>query len=114
MKQKTKARAILSNFHELKERRYNGSSVAIDTFLDFEQALKVAKLTDKQSQAIRLHYYDGHKQAKVAEIMGVDFTRVSHYISEAIEEIDEVYEMWAWLDGELSAEDFAEATEENA
>jgi len=114
MKQKSKARAILSNFHELKERRYSGAAFAIDAFLDFEQAVKVAKLTDKQTQAIQLHYYNGFKQTRVAEIMGIEKNTVSELLSRAIEEIDEVYEMWAWKDGELSAEDFIEEAEEIA
>lgn len=114
MKRKSKARAILSNYHELKERRYSGAAFAIDAFLDFEQAIKVAKLTDKQTQAIQLHYYNGFKQAKVAEIMGIAQKNVSELLERAISEIDDVYEMWAWLDGELSAEDFAEETEASA
>jgi len=111
-KRKSTAKAVLSNLHALRERRYVGDLDASDTLIDFERAVQKAELTARQAEAIRLHYYDGYKQAKVAEIMGVDFTRVSHYISEATEELDEVYEMWAWMDGELSAEDFIEGEAE--
>lgn len=108
MKQrKSTAKAILSNLHALKERRYVGDLDASDTLIDFERALALAKLTKRQSEAILLHYYDGCKQAKVAEIMGIARQNVGDLIERGTESIDDVYEMWAWMDGELTVEDFA-------
>lgn len=114
MKRKSKcshAKAILSNLHALRERRYVGDLDASDTLIDFERALALAKLTKRQSEAIRLVYDVGLTQKQAATEMGVGQDVVSEHIRKATEELDEVYEMWAWMDGELTLEDFAEETE---
>jgi len=108
------AKAILSNLHALRQRRYVGDLDASDTLIDFERAVGFAKLTQRQAEALRLHYYGGHKQAKVAEIMGIAQQNVGTLLDRAVENIDESYEYWAWLDGELSAEDFEEEQEVSA
>jgi len=102
------AKSILSNLHALKERRYVGDLDASDTLIDFERALALAKLTKRQSEAIRLVYDVGLTQKLAAVEMGVGQDVVSEHIRKATEELDEVYEMWAWMDGELTPEDFAE------
>lgn len=112
IKRKSTAKAILSNLHALKERRYVGDLDASDTLIDFERALALAKLTKRQSEAIRLVYDVGLTQKQAAMEMGVDRTRISQILSKATEELDEVYEMWAWKDGELTAEDFNNEMEE--
>jgi len=96
-KRKSYAKAVLTNLHALRERRYVGDLDASDTLIDFERAVKAAKLTARQAEAITLVYDVGLTQDVVSE-----------HIRKATAELDEVYEMWAWLDGELSAEDFAE------
>ena len=108
IKRKSTAKAILSNIHALKERRYKGDLDASDTLIDFERALQMAKLTERQTDAIRLVYDVGMTQKDAAAQMGVGQDVVSEHIRKATEELDEVYEMWAWLDGELSASDFIE------
>lgn len=105
MKQrKSTAKAILSNLHALKERRYVGDLDASDTLIDFERALVLAKLTKRQSEAIRLVYDVGLTQKAAAAQMGVGQDVVSEHIRKATAELDEVYEMWAWMDGELTSE----------
>lgn len=47
MKKKSTARAILSQYHALKERRYVGDMSASDTLIDFERALGMAKLKEE-------------------------------------------------------------------
>ena len=108
IKRKSTAKAVLSNLHALRERRYVGDLDASDTLIDFERAVKAAKLTARQAEAISLVYDVGLTQKAAAAQMGVGQDVVSEHIRKATEEIDEVYEMWAWLDGELSASDFAE------
>lgn len=106
------AKAILSNLHALRERRYVGDLDASDTLIDFERALAIAKLTKRQSEAIRLVYDVGLTQKQAAMEMGIAQKNVSELLNRATDELDEVYEMWAWKDGELTPEDFAEETEE--
>lgn len=38
--------------------------------------------------------------------MGIAQANVAELLRHATEELDEVYEMWAWLDGELTPEMF--------
>lgn len=102
------AKAILSNLHALRERRYVGDLDASDTLIDFERALALAKLTKRQSEAIRLVYDVGLTQKQAAAEMGVTQQAVAEFLRVASEELEEVYEMWAWMDGELSVEMFAE------
>ena len=105
---KSTAKAVLSNLHALRQRRYVGDLDASDTLIDFERAVQMAKLTARQAEAISLVYDAGMTQKQAAEIMGVGQDVVSEHIRKATEEIDEVYEMWEWLDGELCASDFTE------
>lgn len=111
MKRKSIAKAILSNLHALKERRYVGDLDASDTLIDFERALALAKLTKRQSEAIRLVYDVGLTQKQAAAEMGVSQQAVADFLRVATEEIEEVYEMWAWMDGELTPEDFSNEME---
>lgn len=110
MKRKSVAKAILSNYHALKERRYLGDLDASDTLIDFERAVKLANLTQRQEEALRLVYGEDLTQVKAAEAMGIAHASLSEFVSLATEKIDDVYEMWAWLSGELTPEDF---TDEN-
>lgn len=107
-KRKQYAKAVLTNLHALRQRRYVGDLNASDTLIDFERAVGMAQLTARQAEALRLVYDVGLTQKKAAEAMGVAQPVVTEFLRLATEEIDEVYEMWAWLDGELSADMFAE------
>lgn len=100
------AKAILSNLHALKERRYVGDLDASDTLIDFERAVALAKLTKRQSEAIRLVYDVGLTQKQAAKIMDVSQPYIVKLISNATDSLSEVYEYWAWLDGELTVNDF--------
>lgn len=112
IKRKSTAKAILSNLHALRERRYVGDLDASDTLIDFERALALAKLTKRQSEAIRLVYDVGLTQKLAGEHMGIGQNTVSGLLNDGESALDEVYEMWAWMDGELTPNDFAEETEE--
>lgn len=109
-KRKSVAKAILSNYHALKERRYLGDLDASDTLIDFERAVGLAKLTQRQAEALRLVYGEDLTQKKAGERMGIAQPNVKAYMNDAIEKIDDIYEMWAWKSGELS-EEFTETEE---
>lgn len=107
MKRKSKcstAKAILSNLHALRERRYVGDLDASDTLLDFERACEMVQLTKRQLEAIRLVYDGDLTQRKAAEIMRVSFPAISRLLTRAIGEIDEVYLYW-----ELRGNEYKEA-----
>lgn len=105
----SQAKAILRNLHALSERRYVGDTNASDVLLDFHYAVKRARLTDRQTEALRLVYVEDLTQRSAGERMGIDFTNVSHAVREATESIDEIYEYIAWHNGELIADEFTEA-----
>lgn len=107
-KRKQYAKAVLTNLHALRQRRYVGDLDASDTLIDFERALGMAQLTARQAEALTLVYDAGLTQKKAAEAMGIAQANVAELVRHAVAELDEVYEMWAWLDGELSADMFAE------
>lgn len=111
IERKSTAKAVLSNLHALRQRRYVGDLDASDTLIDFERAVSLARLTARQTEAIRWVYDVGLTQKSASVKMGVGQDVVSEHIRKATEELDEVYEMWAWMDGELSVEDFEEETE---
>lgn len=107
-KRKQYAKAVLTNYHTLKERRYVGDVGASDTLIDFEHALVIANLTNRQLEALRLIYDEDLTQKEACERMGIERSALTEHLRKAIDEIDEVYEMWAWMDGDLKASDFAE------
>lgn len=107
-KRKSVAKAILSNYHALKERRFLGDLDASDTLIDFDRAVKLARLTKRQAEALNLVYGEDLTQKQAAEIADRSREDIKAALSEAIEKIDDIYEMWAWKDGELTASDFIE------
>ena len=103
-----RAKAILRNYHALEARKYVGDLDAICTLIDLEIAVTLAQLTDRQFEALRLVYGEDLTQAGAGKCMGVSQVAVKQFVDDTIARIDEVYEAWAWLDGELSADDFTE------
>ncbi|MCY9546801.1 sigma factor-like helix-turn-helix DNA-binding protein [Lysinibacillus xylanilyticus] len=106
MKRKSTVKAILSNLHALRERRYVGDLNASDTLIDFERACEMAKLTKRQKEAIHFVYSVGFTQEKAGKEMGVGQDVVSSHIDAATVKIDEIYEMWALMDEELTQKEF--------
>lgn len=106
MTQIKRAKAILRNYHALNARKYVGDLDAICTLVDLERAIAKAELTARQAEALRLVYGEDLTQASAGKRMGIAQKNVKEFADLAIEKIDEVYEAWAWIDGELSAADF--------
>lgn len=105
-KRKSTAKAVLSNYHALKERRYLGDLDASDTLIDFERAVKLAKLTQRQAEALCLVHGEDLTQQAAAKRMEVTQQAVELYKRTAIAKIDDIYEYWAWQDGELTQAHF--------
>lgn len=98
----SQAKAILRNLHALSERRYVGDTNASDVLLDFHYAVKRARLTVRQSEALRLVYVEDLTQRSAGERMGIERSALTEHLRIAIDGIDEVYEYWAWQNGELT------------
>lgn len=100
----TEAKAVLRNYHALVERTYKGDTDAICALVDLETALGLAGLTERQAEALRLVYGEGHTLADAGKRMGITKQAVALLVDTAASNIDEIYESWAWKHGELTAD----------
>lgn len=89
-------RLLLSEYHALQERQYQGDTDAIILLADLSTAINTAGLTDRQRQALTLVYVEDLTQAKAGEVMGgLAKQNVDNYIDNAIDKIAEIYFYWA-------------------
>lgn len=95
MTRQSTARAILNNWHALKERRYAGDMDAIDTLLDFETAISIANLTSRQLTALSLVYMEDLTQTSAGKRMGISRQSVGELVNRAGLRLDDVYAKWA-------------------
>lgn len=87
----TEARAILANYHALTERQYVGDVDAIVALLDFATAVERAKLTDRQSEALRLVYGEGMTQVNAGKVMSISQQALAAHVERAITAIEGYY-----------------------
>lgn len=82
---------LFENIHALNERKYKGDTDAICILLDLERAIELAKLTNRQRQALYYVYIEGMTQKKVGKRLQIDQSKVSVYADNAISKITRVY-----------------------
>ena len=87
---------LLADQNALLIRQYSGDYAAVDIVCDLETAINVAKLTDRQSEALRLVYTQDLTQEDAARQAGVARTTLVGHIDVAVEKIAAVYEYWGW------------------
>lgn len=92
---RSEAKAILRNYHALVERQYKGDVDAIVTLVDLDVAIKLAKLTARQAEALRLVYVEDLTQKSAGERLDVSREAVSLITEFAITKIQAVYDKWA-------------------
>lgn len=90
----TRVRLLLSKYHALLGRQYQGDTDAIVLLVDLAKAIELAGLTERQRQALRLVYVEDLTQEKAGERMGIDKPGVNNLLDRAIEAISEVYYYW--------------------
>jgi len=100
MANNSEAKAILANIHALRQRRYVGDLGASDALLDFETAVRNAKLTERQKEALALVYGEDLTQEKAGKRMGTTRDVVSRTVSRAERKIDITYDKWSKLETE--------------
>lgn len=91
----TGVRLLLSEYHSLQERQYQGDVDAIILLADLETAISLAGLTDRQRQALNLVYVEDLTQAKAGEAMGIGRQAVLGHVEEAVNKIAEIYYYWS-------------------
>lgn len=90
---------LLKDFHKLRNRAFEkGDIAAIDITLDLKTAIKAAKLTDKQAEALFYLYELDMKQGDAAELLGIDDSTLSRNKAAALEKIAQVYKSWNYIE----------------
>ena len=93
-------RILLSDYHALLSRQYLGDYDSVVILADLATAIAMAKLTDRQREALRLVYEEDLTQEEAGKRLtgpnglGVAQKNVSEALERAIENIAEVY--WYW------------------
>ncbi|MGC4375786.1 sigma factor-like helix-turn-helix DNA-binding protein [Fictibacillus sp. Mic-4] len=87
---------LLRETHALIGRAYNGDYAAIDITLDLATAIERAKLTARETEALRWVYGEDLTQSEAGMLMGVSQKRIARLLDLAHVKIARVYEKWAW------------------
>jgi predicted DNA-binding protein (UPF0251 family) len=72
-----------------------GDYDAVILLTDLRKAIELAKLTGRQSEALRLVYEEDLTQEDAGKRMGVGRIGVQEHVEKAIEAISEVYYYWS-------------------
>jgi DNA-directed RNA polymerase specialized sigma24 family protein len=91
----TGLRILLSDYHALLNRQYQGDYDAVVLLVDLRKAIEMAQLTGRQSEALRLVYEEDLTQEEAGKRMGVHRLVVQEHVEKAIEAISEVYYYWS-------------------
>jgi len=80
---------LFHDIHDLRENRFQGTDTTFLSciLIDFERVVEKARLTDRQMEAIFLHYEKDLTQEEVAQRMGISQQAVSKHIDNAIAKI---------------------------
>jgi RNA polymerase sigma factor (sigma-70 family) len=88
-------RILLSDYHALINRQYQGDYDAVVLLVDLHKAIEMAQLTGRQSEALRLVYEEDLTQEEAGKRMGIAQNSVSEAVDRALEAISEVYFYWS-------------------
>jgi DNA-binding CsgD family transcriptional regulator len=88
-------RILLSDYHALINRQYQGDYAAVDILVDLRKAVEMAGLTGRQSEALRLVYEEDLTQEEAGRRMGIGQDVVSYHVTNAITAVSEVYYYWS-------------------
>jgi predicted DNA binding protein len=80
---------LFKDVHMLREKRFQGTDTTFLSCLliDFERLVLMAKLTERQQDAIFFHFELDLSQEDVATLMGISQQAVSKHIDKAIERV---------------------------
>ncbi|WP_353854785.1 DUF134 domain-containing protein [Bacillus sp. Bos-x628] len=88
-------KALLADYTTLRQRRFLGDMAACDILIDLDHAIKLAELTGKQYEALRLVYFEDMSQTQAGEVMGIAQQNVNNYLDYAFNKIADIYYYWA-------------------
>jgi DNA-directed RNA polymerase specialized sigma24 family protein len=88
-------RLLLSDYHALVSRQYQGDYAATDVLIDLATAIEKAGLTERQREAITLVYFEDLSQVEAGKRMGATKQTINRLITVATAKVARVYEVWA-------------------
>ncbi|PFP30241.1 RNA polymerase subunit sigma [Bacillus sp. AFS073361] len=89
-------RILLSDYHALINRQYQGDYDAVVLLADLRKAVQLAGLTARQSEALHLVYEEDLTQEEAGRRMGgLARDAVNHLLDRAIESISDIYYYWS-------------------
>jgi RNA polymerase sigma factor (sigma-70 family) len=88
-------RILLSDYHSLIGRQYQGDYDACVILTDLRKAIDMAQLTGRQSEALRLVYEEDLTQEEAGKRLNIAQKNVSEALDRALENIAEVYYYWS-------------------
>ena len=80
---------ILRDYHVIVERAYKGDIDAIAIVDELNEAIRCARLSERQARVLKLVYFDGLTQREVARLLGCSQKAVSHLLRETRKRISE-------------------------
>lgn len=88
-------RILLSDYHALVNRQYQGDYDSVVILTDLRRAIELARLTDRQRQALELVYFEDLTQEEAGRRMGLAKPGVNNLLDRAIEAVSDVYYYWS-------------------
>lgn len=80
---------ILRDYHVIVERAYKGDIDAIAIVDELNEAIRCARLSERQARVLKLVYFDGLTQREVARLLRCSQKAVSHLLRETRKRISE-------------------------
>lgn len=91
-------KTLLSDYPKFVSRKRLGEYEAAEVLLDLQNAIELAKLTDRQREAIRLVYFEDLTQVEAGKRMGIGQDAVFKHIDAAANKLADIYYYWAGHD----------------
>ncbi|HAM79629.1 MAG TPA: RNA polymerase subunit sigma [Ornithinibacillus sp.] len=88
-------RLLLSDYHALVKRQYDGDTDAIVIIADLSNAIELANLTSRQKSAINCVFIKDWTQGQTGRELGISQQAVGNYIATTLSKIAAVFEYWA-------------------
>jgi len=87
-------KSLLEQYHALRVRQYVGDYDAVIALVDLRRAIRLANLTERQAEAVRLVYDEDLTQASAGKRMNITQQATALALDGAITKIQRIYDKW--------------------